>query len=607
MTSTLPPPPDPFVTDDAATRNRFIRERLNFQLFAMGRTTQVGAFLAAVLLWSIFFLLTREALVFAWAALVHSAQACRSWMFWRNARDYPPSRFPDTQPSRAVAHVVPVLAATAVAWGLSAWLLIPPGGAHDAQAPILVVVMFGMMAASIPAIMPQPRAVLAWLAPITLLLATRFAWMGGAQGWIMGTCTLLFGATMGRFAMAQHRLQVASLRAQLEKETLTHELMVRTRDLQRLNQERSRFFASASHDLRQPVHVLALFSRSLQRDMAGHPLQPVAGRVVQATDAVSRLLNAMLDISRIDAGAVQPQPSEVAVDQIFLRLAQMFEPRANEAGIELRFHTGPELVTTDTELVLRILSNFLDNAIKYSGRGRILVSARVRNDRVRLAVWDSGRGIAAGHLEHVFDEFYQVDNPQRDVAHGLGIGLAIVKRLARLLGGEVGVRSVTGRGSVFWLDLPRHAPAPLARATDGAATAELPPGAGTGRTPRVLLLDDEASVGEAIRLWLAPHCERIAITQSVAAARALVQANPEGFDAFIVDLRLADAQNGIEATAELRALAGRSVPTILVTGDTDPARVRAAYASGLTVMFKPVQPEALLQALHTLIGNAHGA
>ncbi|MCB2033420.1 MAG: hybrid sensor histidine kinase/response regulator, partial [Ottowia sp.] len=149
---------------------------------------------------------------------------------------------------------------------------------------------------------------------------------------------------------------------------------------------------------------------------------------------------------------------------------------------------------------------------------------------------DSGRGIAAGHLEHVFDEFYQVDNPQRDVAHGLGIGLAIVKRLARLLGGEVGVRSVTGRGSVFWLDLPRHAPAPLARATDGAATAELPPGAGTGRTPRVLLLDDEASVGEAIRLWLAPHCERIAITQSVAAARALVQASPEGFDAFIVDL-----------------------------------------------------------------------
>ncbi|HPK33365.1 MAG TPA: ATP-binding protein [Ottowia sp.] len=607
MTSTLPPPPDPFVTDDAATRNRFIRERLNFQLFAMGRTTQMGAFLAAVLLWSIFFLLTREALVFAWAALVHSAQACRSWMFWRNARDYPPSRFPDTQPSRAVAHVVPVLAATAVAWGLSAWLLIPPGGAHDAQAPILVVVLFGMMAASIPAIMPQPRAVLAWLAPITLLLAARFAWMGGAQGWIMGTCTLLFGATMGRFAMAQHRLQVASLRAQLEKETLTHELMVRTRDLQRLNQERSRFFASASHDLRQPVHALALFSRSLQRDLAGHPLQPVAGRVVQATDAVSRLLNAMLDISRIDAGAVQPQPSEVAVDQIFLRLAQMFEPRANEAGIELRFHTGPELVTTDTELVLRILSNFLDNAIKYSGRGRILVSARVRNDRVRLAVWDSGRGIAAEHLEHVFDEFYQVDNPQRDVSHGLGIGLAIVKRLARLLGGEVGVRSVTGRGSVFWLDLPRHAPAPLARATDGAATAELPPGAGTGRTPRVLLLDDEASVGEAIRLWLAPHCERIAITQSVAAARALVQASPEGFDAFIVDLRLADAQNGIEATAELRALAGRSVPTILVTGDTDPARVRAAYSSGLTVMFKPVQPEALLQALHTLIGNAHGA
>lgn len=597
------------MTDTAApisetAQERFIRERLNFQLFTLGRTTQVGAFLAALLLWGIFLLLTRDPLVLVWAAQMHAVQCWRYLLFRRNARDYPASLYPDTQPSQAVQHVIPLLLMASVAWGLSAWLLIPPSGVHDAQAPILVVILFGMMAASIPAIMPLPSAVLAWLGPITLLLAARFAWMGGPQGWIMGIGALLFGATMGRFAMAQHRLQVASLRSQLEKQALTDQLMARTRELQRLNQERSRFFASASHDLRQPVHALALFSRALQRDLAGHALQPVAARVVQATEAVSGLLNAMLDISRIDAGTVQPQPAEVAIDQIFLRLAQLFEPRASEAGIELRFHTGPEVLTTDSELVLRILANFVDNAIKYSDGGGILISARARGEQVRLAVWDTGRGIAAPHLELIFDEFYQVDNPQRDVAHGLGIGLAIVKRLAQLVGGRVGVRSRPGRGSVFWLELPRHAPPTeqVALAPARAAPAPLAPRT-PQRPPRVLLLDDEAPVGEAIRLWLAPYCERIEITQTVAAARQHVQAAPDGFDAFIVDFRLADQRNGVEAAAELRALAGRSVPTILVTGDTDPARVRAAYASGLEVMFKPVQPEQLLQTLREQIAR----
>ncbi|MFT4195538.1 ATP-binding protein [Ottowia sp.] len=594
------PPAPPTDAAEGAARERLIRERLNFQLQTLGRATQTGAFLAAVLLWSIFLLLTREPLVLAWAAQMHAVQAVRAALLRRTARDYPPARHPDTLPSRAVGHVIPMLVLASIAWGLSAWLLIPPGSAHDAQAPILVVILFGMMAASIPAIMPLPGAVLAWLAPIALLLAARFAWMGGPQGWIIGAGALLFGATMGRFAMAQHRLQVASLRTQLEKEALTDQLVARTRELQRLNQERSRFFASASHDLRQPVHALALFSRALQRDLEGQPARAVADRVVQATDAVSGLLNAMLDISKIDAGAVVPRPSEVAIDQLFLRLAHLFESRASEAGIALRFHTGPEVLTTDSELVLRVLANFVDNAIKYSACGGILISARARGPKVRLAVWDTGRGIAADHLELVFDEFYQVDNPHRDVARGLGIGLAIARRLARLVGGEVGVCSRLGRGSVFWLDLPRHAALP-APATESAPLAAAP--AAGHAPPRVLLLDDEAPVGEAIRLWLAPYCARIEITQSVAAARRQVMGSPEGFDAFIVDFRLADQQNGIEATAELRQLAGRKVPTILVTGDTDPARVRAAYASGLEVMFKPVQPELLLRTLRALIAQ----
>lgn len=604
-----PPAPLPVLPEHADSEHeRLIGERLNFQLFTLGRATQLAAVVAALLLWVVFLLLTRELLVLAWAALVHSAQALRSWNFWRNAREYPASRYPDTQPASAVAHVVPMLVLASCAWGLSAWILTPPTGTHDAQTSILIVLLFGMMAASIPAIMPSRRAIVAWMAPIALLLATRFAWMGGAQGWIMAAATLLFGVTMARFAMTQHRMEVASLRSQIEKEELAAELMARSRELQRLNQERNRFFAAASHDLRQPVHALALLSRALQRDLAGHRLEPVAQRVVQATDAASGLLSGMLDISRIDAGTVQPTLAPVAIDQIFLALAQQFEARASEAEVALRFHTGPLVLVTDGNLVLRILSNYVDNAFKYARdiSAHLLVSARVRGPHLRLAVWDNGQGIAPEHIEHLFDEFYQVGNPQRDVAHGLGIGLAIVKRLALLLGGQVGVRSVLGRGSVFWLDLPRETPLPgtAPTAPTEPAVDEADPPTSFTRPLRVLLLDDEPAVGEAIRLWLAPHCARIEITQTLEAACAQVQASPDGFDAFIVDFRLAGAEDGIAATARLRALAGRRVPTVLVTGDTDPARVRAAYASGLTVMFKPVPPDALLQTLARLVEHA---
>ena len=588
-----------------AERDRYVRERLNFQVFTLGRATQAVALVAAVLLWGAFYWATRDVRVLAWAALVHCAQALRYAGFVDTARRYPASRYPDALPSEAIRHVSPLLLVTSFVWGTAPWLLTPANGAHDAQLPVLAIFLFGMIAGSIPAIMPMPALVAVWLVPLTLSLSARFAWVGSAQGWTTAIGALLFAATMARFALAQRRLLVAELRGQLEREELTAELVTRTRELQRLNQERSRFFASASHDLRQPVHALALFSRSLLRDLQGHAAQPVAQRVVQSTDAVSGLLNAMLDISRIDAGTVVPRPTDVAVDEVFMRVAQLFEPRAQEAGLALRFHTPPAVMRVDGELLLRILANFVDNAIKYTPRGGVLVAARPRGDWMRLAVWDTGIGIADDQIAHVFDEFYQAHNPQRDVARGLGIGLSIVRRLAHLLGGEVAVRSRLGRGTVFWLDVPcraaaqPQAPLPELATSASPATADVPtvPIA----PPRVLVLDDEAQVGEAVRLWLAPHCARVQVTTTAEQACAHVAAEPGGFDALVVDYRLSGALNGIEAAAQLWQLAGRTLPTILVTGDTDPARVRAAYDSGLTVMFKPVQPEALLQTLHALI------
>ncbi|SET21321.1 ATP-binding protein [Variovorax sp. OV084] len=582
---------------------QLVRERLLRRMFVMGPPTVLTALAAVIAMAGVFFWMTRGLGALIWGFVICALLGLRLVFMRWNARLYPEPEFTLRQPDGAWRFMCP-LGAYMSMWTLAPWALMPPGTESPMRILILLLGMFAVLMGSVPVIATWRAMVPVVTIPLTLGVVTRFAWMGGTDGWFTCVVGLLFGGSMARYALSQHQLIRRSLSDQIDKELLSEQLLRQSFELQRLNRERSRFFASASHDLRQPVHALALFSRSLERDLADHPLAPVAGRVVQATDAVSGLLNAMLDISKIDAGTVVPQPMEIAVDPLFLRLSQLFEPRAQQAGLSLRFHTGPEWLKTDADLLLRVLNNFVDNALKYTRRGGILVSARPRGDRLRLAVWDTGLGIAPEHLPHVFDEFYQVDNPQRDVARGLGIGLAIVKRLVDLLGGEVGVRSRQDHGSVFWVDLPRRPPAPAAPALAPTAT---PAPASIDTTelplvpPRVLLLDDEQPVGEAVRMWLAPYCERIEITTRLSDACAQVRATPEDFDAFIVDFRLADPQDGIQATAELRQLAGRRVPTILVTGDTDPERVRAAYASDLVVMFKPVQPEVLLRTLHQII------
>ncbi|SOD29820.1 Signal transduction histidine kinase [Variovorax sp. YR752] len=572
-------------------------------MFVMGPPTVLTALTAAIAMAGVFFWMTRGLGALIWGFVICALLGLRLVFMRWNARLYPEPEFTLRQPDGAWRFMCP-LGAYMSMWTLAPWALMPPGTESPMRILILLLGMFAVLMGSVPVIATWRAMVPVVTIPLTLGVVTRFAWMGGTDGWFTCVVGLLFGGSMARYALSQHQLIRRSLSDQIDKELLSEQLLRQSFELQRLNRERSRFFASASHDLRQPVHALALFSRSLERDLADHPLAPVAGRVVQATDAVSGLLNAMLDISKIDAGTVVPQPMEIAVDPLFLRLSQLFEPRAQQAGLSLRFHTGPEWLKTDADLLLRVLTNFVDNALKYTRHGGILVSARPRGDRLRLAVWDTGLGIAPEHLPHVFDEFYQVDNPQRDVARGLGIGLAIVKRLVDLLGGEVGVRSRQDHGSVFWVDLPRRPPAPAAPALAPTATPA-PAAIDTMELPlvppRVLLLDDEQPVGEAVRMWLAPYCERIEITTRLSDACAQVRATPEDFDAFIVDFRLADPQDGIQATAELRQLAGRRVPTILVTGDTDPERVRAAYASDLVVMFKPVQPEVLLRTLHQII------
>lgn len=588
---------------------RWMRRRL----LSFARTSFVPHGLSALLVTTLYWWLTHRVAVLLWFGLAATALVARLLVAQANERRYPRLDHPEGPPTGELAYIGPLLALSAV-WGLAPFLVLPPGALNVELAALLGVSQCAMLMGSVPAVALWRPAIGAWLVPLTTGMALYGALHGGAAGWFLCLGIVLFSAWIARLALAQRRMIGHSVAMQFRMEALSEQLAAQKGDLERLNEERTRFFASASHDLRQPVHALALLSDAMRRELAGHPARPMAEQVAVATASVGHLLDAMLDISRIDAGTVQPRLTPVALVDVFAQLSQVQGPRVEAAGLSLRVQASGHTLDTDPTLLLRMLSNLVDNAIKHAPRAlggrRILVTARRRGAGLRIAVRDEGPGVAAEHLPRLHEEFYQVGNSERDAARGLGIGLAIVRRLAALLGGRTGVHSVPGRGSAFWIDLPLSATQePVSGFGDSALAPviveasvpmDLEPGHSHtlhARQPNVLLLDDEQAVGDAMRLWLRPYCSAVHATRTLSEAQAVVAREGAALDVMLVDFRLAGAVNGIEAVQRLRRAAGREMPAILITGDTEPVRVRAAYESGLAVVFKPVQPQLLAQML----------
>lgn len=225
---------------------------------------------------------------------------------------------------------------------------------------------------------------------------------------------------------------------------------------ERATSAKSRFLAAASHDLRQPLQAMALFVFRLRHTLGDDAIQPLVRQLETAVAALQSLLGSLLDLSQIDAGAVKPAPDHLRVAHLLQTSAEHLQPLAEERGLQLRLRVAPlaDAIYADRQMLARIVANLVSNAIKYTRRGRVLITARRCGDRVRLAVWDTGIGIAAEQQEAVFQEFRQIGNEERNPEQGLGIGLSICRELARAMGSEIQVRSRPGRGSVFWLDLP---------------------------------------------------------------------------------------------------------------------------------------------------------
>jgi two-component system, sensor histidine kinase len=406
-------------------------------------------------------------------------------------------------------------------------------------------------------------------------------------------CTLIFGWVNNRFTRESIRLRSQNLE-------LLRQLQIQTQAAERArfsaenaNSGKTRFLAAASHDMRQPLQSVSLLADALQAE----PLTPTAERLLasmrEAATSMGELMDELMDYSRIDSGTLQAEFRSFDLAPLLIRIEAEFAPLAAQRGLRLHVRSRPLRVLSDPRMVERIVRNLVSNAVKYTASGGVLVGCRLRGKQVRLEIWDSGIGIPNDKQDDVFREFYQLDNPERDRRKGLGLGLAIVDGLVRLLGQRLQLRSIEGKGSLFSVALPLDT-------TQQARTEIRPPALPVlpQNISRVLVIDNEPIIQQAMSALLAAWgCKPIA-AESLEDALAQLDSAP---DAILADYRLLEGRTGIEAIEGVRRHFNVDIPAAVITGDTDPHRLAEARASGFPLLQKPTPSGHLREVLSGLL------
>ncbi|MGB0695011.1 MAG: PAS domain-containing hybrid sensor histidine kinase/response regulator [Rhodospirillaceae bacterium] len=394
--------------------------------------------------------------------------------------------------------------------------------------------------------------------------------------------------------------------------TAEHQAETRLREAKeeadKASRAKTRFLAAASHDLRQPLQALNMFLTALTNREDNPDKRKILQKADNAAIALAGLLNTLLDISKLDAGLMRCDSRSTALGPLLQRLAEEFVTVADSKGLEFRLVPTSVMVWADPALVEIILRNFLGNAVRYTKSGRLLLGVRQRSGPngpvISIEVVDTGPGIPQDQLDLIFEDFHQVENPDREKGEGLGLGLAIVARVTKLLQAEITVKSNPGRGSCFSLVLPRssgEAFDPTFEAMlSGAMAAE--PAQGL----QVMIVDDDPAVRDGLTLMLEEwDCDVLAFDSLAAVDDALDESIVAlgAPDVIITDYRIGDQVTGVEAVDLIRSRYGQPIPAMVLTGDTAPQRLKDVEASGLPVIHKPARAEVLRSTISELVAN----
>jgi PAS domain S-box-containing protein len=379
-----------------------------------------------------------------------------------------------------------------------------------------------------------------------------------------------------------------------ERKKMEQEIIAARQAAERANKANSAFLAAASHDLRQPVQALSLLNGALRRTVKDARALDMIASQENSLAAMTNLLNSLLDISRLDAGAITPELEEFPIQRMIDRLSAEFSRQAHHKGLEFVCEPCEAIVRSDPNLLGEIIQNLVSNAIRYTGKGTVTLRCAELSGHCLLEVEDTGVGIATDQLEAIFQEFHQVKTPGSN-KEGFGLGLAIVRRLADLLQHEVSVESAPGRGSCFSVSLPAiRRKTVVALVDDNRESVE--PGEASGL---VVLIEDDLNVAKAWGLLLEAEGYKVAMGASVSEAKAMLLHLTESPALIISDFHLLDGSTGVEAVNTIRTFFGTSVPAFIVSGDTSKIVDDARLLDNCTVMSKPVNTSRLLRAART--------
>ncbi len=524
--------------------------------------------------------------ILLWAAIAQLA-SLYSWHSHKNAGSHASTSAKHGQLNNIVFGTWLV----ASSWGLAPLLFYRAD--NTTMIVVFVCLYAGYVSGALAVTIAYSRSFIAFAIGITLPFAARLIYEGDELSYIIIALMVFYICMLSYVSFNLQALFEENSRSSFENLRLIDQLKVEKETAEVATLAKSKFLASASHDLRQPIHAANLFLDILTPLQKEQKNQKILQKVRQSMQGLNKMLHGLLDISRLDAGAIENEPQHISLRAIIDPLIAEQAAVKTNLGIENQLSTDI-FVHADQMILERVLRNLLDNAVKYSNEGKITFDATQNSHEVVLTLSDTGIGIPSDKLNSIFDEFIQLNNPERNRQKGLGLGLAIVKRLCSLADIDIKIESELDRGTTVFLKMA--AGADLQMESVDPTTQNL-------FGLRVLVIDDEADILEGMSTLLSQwNCQVLAAPNRESAV-ALMTKNSFVPKVLIADFRLRDHESGLEIIDEFRGLYGEGLITILVTGDTAPVRVAQASESGAKVVYKPVDGITLRTAIQELLAQ----
>ncbi|OIP99315.1 MAG: hypothetical protein AUK35_08460 [Zetaproteobacteria bacterium CG2_30_46_52] len=557
----------------------------------------IGGTFGILVTWYIFHNIMESESIHIWASMAFVAMFLHLGIYWSTKSNY------HTYSPKQWKYILAFPSFMGgIVWG--SLVLFTPD--IDAYTLTMVCIFFAIIGTALGSTGNNLSIFVSFTLPVSTFLIIHLVQLGGHL-----FLSLAFFAAVYFFVTLSLALKFTQVSSQerllyLENRNLLQKLAEKVKIADKANEQKSRFLASASHDLRQPIHALTIFAEALEQQLTHSKQHEIFGKIRLSIEATNSLLSSLLDISRLEAGLVKIELHSFHLFSVLYKLEEEFITLAHKKGLTLKvdsqvkstsderrvIHDSDVIVHSDIILLENILRNLISNAIRYTNEGAILITCAANETGYLVHIQDTGIGIEKHNLEKIFDEFYQVDNPERDRSKGIGLGLSIVNKLCQLLDLDLKVNSVLGQGTQVDIHLV------------SAAQADVPVDIFETMNEiqaTILVVDDETLILEGMKAMLKPWGYEVLTSQTPEDAMKQIRSNKE-IDLLLVDYRLKNHDKGTTIVHEARiALNQPNLPAVIITGDTDPKRIQKMQEEDIEILHKPIKPAQLRGLMQYLL------